>query len=265
MLFRSGRGGSGGGAGGGLGRLDVALDRVQVTDTIALARFEGLFDGARGALAGRFSARVGGREAVAGQAIPQNGGVALRLTGGDAGDILEAAGLLDNVQDGTFALDLAPVAGAAGQYDGLLSIEGARLRGAPAIAALLDAVSVVGLIDQLNGPGIYFSEVEARFRLTPDRVILSRGSAVGPSMGISMDGYYGLQSRRMDLQGVLSPVYLLNGIGRLIARKGEGLIGFNFNLRGTRGAPDVSVNPLSVFTPGMFRDIFRRPPPTLSD
>ena len=83
-------------------------------------------------------------------------------------------------------------------------------------------------------------------------------------MGISMDGYYDLASGQMDFQGVLSPIYAVNAIGRLIARKGEGLIGFNFNLRGTTGAPRVAVNPLSVFTPGMFRDIFRRPPPKLS-
>lgn len=262
--FGQGAGG-GGGAGGAPGRFDVALDTVRVTDTITLDGFTGRAEGvAGGGLRGGFTARVGGEEPVQGELLPQNGGVALRLAGEDAGDILDAAGLLSNVQDGTFRLDLAPVAGAQGQYDGLLTIQGARLQDTPAAAALLDAVSVVGLIDQLNGPGIFFSEVEARFRLTPDRVILSRGSAVGPSMGISMDGYYGLADGRMDLQGVLSPVYVLNAIGRLIARKGEGLIGFNFNLRGTRDAPQVSVNPLSVFTPGMFRDIFRRPPPTLT-
>ncbi|SDX97815.1 AsmA-like C-terminal region-containing protein [Citreimonas salinaria] len=263
--FGQGGGAGGGGSGGAGGRFDLAIDRLQVTDTITLDRFTGRAEAvAGGGLRGGFTARVGGKEPVAGELLPQNGGVALRLAGEDAGDILEAAGLLANVQDGSFRLDLAPVAGATGQYDGLLKIEGARLQDTPAAAALLDAISVVGLIDQLNGPGIFFSEVEARFRLTPGGITLSRGSAVGPSMGVSLDGYYNLADGRMDLQGVLSPVYILNGIGRLIARKGEGLIGFNFNLRGTRDAPQVSVNPLSVFTPGMFRDIFRRPPPTLT-
>ncbi|MEN9060057.1 AsmA-like C-terminal region-containing protein [Ponticoccus litoralis] len=116
----------------------------------------------------------------------------------------------------------------------------------------------------MNGPGIFFSEVEARFRLSPSRVVVSRSSAVGPSMGISLDGYYDLAARQMDMQGVLSPIYIVNGIGRIFSRKGEGLIGFNFNLRGAVDAPRVAVNPLSVFTPGMFRDIFRRPPPELS-
>ena len=67
----------------------------------------------------------------------------------------------------------------------------------------------------------------------------------------------------MDFQGVVSPFFLINGIGSVLTRRGEGLIGFNFNLRGSVDNPQVSVNPLSALTPGMFREIFRRPPPTV--
>ena len=66
-------------------------------------------------------------------------------------------------------------------------------------------------------------------------------------------------------QGVISPLYLLNGIGSFLTRKGEGLIGFNFNLTGSAASPSVSVNPLSAFTPGMFREIFRRPVPEVTE
>ncbi|WP_245853584.1 DUF3971 domain-containing protein [Maliponia aquimaris] len=258
----SGTAGTDPGTGGGA-PLTLALDSLRLTDAIVLERFRGSFDTVRG-LNGRFEARLGGRTPVKGRAVPQQTGTAFRITGEDAGDVLRAAGLLKTVRNGTFRLDIAPVQGQPGSWDGLMQIEGARLREAPGIAALLDAVSIVGLIDQLNGPGIFFSEVEARFRLTPNRIVVSRSSAVGPSMGISMDGYYDLTTGQMDMQGVLSPIYIVNGIGRLISRQGEGLIGFNFNLRGPVDNPRVSVNPLSVFTPGMFRDIFRRPPPELS-
>lgn len=257
-----GSGGGGGGAGGGA-PLTLALDRLQVTDSIELRDFRGSFATARG-LEGRFEGELAGRTPIQGEAIPQNGASAFRIRGEDAGDVLRYAGFLKTVQDGTFSLDLAPVRGQAGAFDGLLTIGGARLQKAPIVASLLDGISVVGLIDQLNGPGIFFSEVEARFRMTPSRVVVSRSSAVGPSMGISLDGYYDLAARQMDMQGVLSPIYIVNGIGRIFSRKGEGLIGFNFNLRGAVDSPRVAVNPLSVFTPGMFRDIFRRPPPELS-
>ncbi|KUF11680.1 hypothetical protein AVJ23_06675 [Pseudoponticoccus marisrubri] len=254
---------AGGGGNGPGGPLLLALDRLQLTDSIHFTDFRGSFNDNNG-LQGGFRARIGGKAPVQGELVPRNGRTGVRMAGEDAGDILRAAGLLRTVQNGTFRLDLMPIAGQAGHYDGRLRILGARLRKAPAIAALLDAASVVGVIDQLNGPGIFFSEVEAEFRLTPSRVILTRSSAVGPSMGISMDGFYDLASGQMDMQGVLSPIYIVNAIGRLIARKGEGLIGFNFNLTGPADQPRVSVNPLSVFTPGMFRDIFRRPPPKLS-
>jgi hypothetical protein len=136
------------------------------------------------------------------------------------------------------------------------------LRDAPGIASLLDAISIVGLLDQLEGPGILFNEVQARFRLTPDRLILTESSATGPSMGISLDGIYDLTSSSLDFQGVVSPIFFLNGIGSIFTRRGEGLIGFNFGLTGPASDPQVSVNPLSALTPGMFREIFRRPPPS---
>ncbi|MDX1782222.1 MAG: hypothetical protein R3256_13020, partial [Thalassovita sp.] len=109
-----------------------------------------------------------------------------------------------------------------------------------------------------------FNEVEAKFRLTPERLILRRGSAIGASMGLSIDGIYDFGKQEMDFQGVLSPIYALNALGSILTRKGEGLIGFNYTLRGGPERPSVQVNPLSIFTPGMFRDIFRRPPPKVS-
>ena len=112
-------------------------------------------------------------------------------------------------------LSLVPVRGQKGSYSGQLDVTDTRLQDAPAIGSLLDAISVVGIIDQLEGPGIYFQNVEARFRLTPDELILSQSSATGPSMGISMDGYYNLGTKQLDMQGVLSPIYILNGIGSL--------------------------------------------------
>ena len=132
------------------------------------------------------------------------------------------------------------------------------------LAEMLNLISVVGLLEQLNGPGLLFAEADGSFVLTPEQVTVQKGSATGASLGVSMDGTYQLGTGALDLQGVVSPIYMLNGIGAIISKRGEGVLGFNYSLTGTAAAPAISVNPLSIFTPGMFRDIFRRPPPVAS-
>lgn len=257
-----GQGAGGGGGSGEGGGLSVALDTLQVSDKIALRAFRGDFVRGRG-LQGDFTASVNGAAPVRGQIVPDARGTALRLASDDAGRVMAAAGLLKNAQGGSMLLELAPT-GETGTYDGTLKATGVRLQNAPALGALLDAMSIVGLMDQLQGQGIYFANVDADFRITPSQVILQRASATGPSMGLSLDGYFQMASGEMDFQGVLSPIYLINGIGSLLTRPGEGLVGFNFNIGGTAEAPKVRVNPFSVLTPGMFREIFRRPPPRVS-
>lgn len=245
------------------GPVTLALDRMQVSEGIALNRFRGDFS-LSGGMQGAFTADVNGGTAIQGDVVPVNGRSAFRIRSENAGRLMQSVGLLKSAQGGDLSLILTPKGG-EGTYDGTFAAENVRLRNAPAIGALLDAISIVGLLDQLEGPGIYFAEVEGEFRLTPQQVILKRSSASGPSMGVSLDGYYDLGSGRMDMQGVLSPIYMLNGIGAIFTRRGEGLIGFNFNVKGTADKPRVSVNPLSILTPGMFREIFRRPPPKLTE
>ena len=255
--------GPGARGGGGGGPLVVALDRLEVSDGIVLERFRGRFETAEG-LAGGFTAEVGGQAPIRGEILPRGGGRSgFRIAAEDAGAVFRAAGLLRQAAGGSMTLAIEP-GPQPGTQDGLLRVADIRLRDAPVMAELLNALSIVGLLEQLGGQGIYFSDVEARFRVTPDRVVVSRSSAIGPSMGISLDGYYGRAARRLDMQGVLSPVYLVNVVGAPLTRRGEGLIGFNFQLTGDARAPRVAVNPLSALTPGMFREIFRRPPPQLS-
>jgi hypothetical protein len=252
-----------GSSGGEGGPMQVSLDRLQITEGIALTGFRGDFNGA-GGFSGQFNGQVNGAVAVSGIVAPSNGRTAVRVTSDNAGAVVRAAGFLDNAVGGSLDLRLLPT-GDEGTYDGYLAINDIRVRDAPTIAALLDAISVVGLLQQLDGQGLSFEDVDARFRLTPDQVIVTQASAVGPGLGISIDGIYTLATKQIDLQGVVSPLYFLNGIGSFLTRRGEGLIGFNFNIRGTTSAPQVSVNPLSALTPGMFRELFRRPPPEVSE
>jgi hypothetical protein len=246
---------------GDTGPISLLLDRLQISDTIALRNFQGQFS-TNGGLDGTFAGLVNGQASVTGRVLPQNGRSAIRIQAKDAGSVFAATGLLKQARGGQLSLTLVPVA-EAGSFDGALIVENTRVQDAPAMAALLNAASIIGLLDELGGQGIQFSDVEAKFRLTPSLITLVSASAIGPSMGISMDGRYAVQSGQIDMRGVISPLYLLNGIGSILSRKGEGLIGFNYRLSGTAKAPLVSVNPLSALTPGILRDVFRPPTATV--
>ncbi len=246
---------------GRTGPVSLVLDRLQISEGIALTDFRSELNMNNGP-DGQFTGRVNGVTPIQGRVIPQRGRSAFRIQSSDAAGVFASAGLIKQARNGVLDLTLVP-GKASGTYEGRLQVtDGMRIKDAPAMAALLNAISLVGILEQMGGDGIHFQEVDARFQLSPERITLYSGSAIGASMGISMDGYYFPADKRLDMQGVISPVYLVNAVGGLFTRRGEGLLGFNYTLKGTTDRLRVSVNPLSVFTPAMFRDIFRRAPPS---
>ncbi len=243
------------------GPLTVQLDRLIVSDSISLTDFRGDFS-SRGGFNGDFAANVNGSAPVRGTVVPSREGSAVRITSQDAGAVMAAALIFAHARGGNLDLQLVPT-GAVGEYNGRAKIGTIRVKNASVLAELLSAISVIGLLEQLNNSGLVFTQADAEFRLTPDAVEVTRGSAIGASLGVSMAGIYQSGSRRLQMQGVVSPIYLLNGIGSFLTRKGEGLFGFNYKIGGTADAPKISVNPLSILTPGMFRELFRKPAPVL--
>lgn len=257
--FETGSGG--GGRAGPDEPLSIRLDEMIFADGIALSAFRGDFDLA-GGLSGAFEAQVRNGAQIEGTVAQTAKGAAYRITAQDGGRALDGFGVFSQARGGDLEIVLVPT-GIPGTFEGDMVLEDTKLVDAPAMAEMLAAISVIGLIDQLDGQGISFQEVKARFRLSPKRVTLYSSSATSVSLGLSMDGYYNLDTSTMDMQGVLSPFYLINSIGRIVsARDGEGLVGFAFTLTGPDDDLDINVNPLSVLTPGFLREMFRREAPT---
>ena len=253
-----------GGAGGDEGGpIDVRLNSLRISEGIRLTDFRGAFDTNAG-LSGDFVASVNSLAEIAGAVAPVGDGTAVRITSQNAGAVMAAAGIFDKGRGGNLDMTMVP-RGPKGEYAGKATFTRLRVQGAPALAELLSAVSVVGLLEQMNGEGLAFNNGEVTFVLTPKAVEITQGSAVGASLGISFAGLYLTGSGQIDLQGVISPIYLVNGVGQILTRRGEGLFGFNYRLTGTAADPNVAVNPLSVLTPGMFRELFRQRPPNLKD
>ena len=250
-----------GSSGGAETPLSLTLQRLRVSDGIILSDVTGAFR-MTDKIAGQFTARVDGGPRIDGRLGPAQNGTAVQIEAADAGAVLAAAGIYTAARGGAMDLRLTP-RGAAGHYDGSIGITTLRVQNASALAELLNAVSVIGLLEQLGGEGILFNNVRARFALTPEAVELREGAATGASLGVTMQGLYNTATTALDMQGTISPVYLLNGIGEVIAKRGEGVVGFNYTLNGLAADPQVNVNLMSVLTPGFLRDIFRKPAPTL--
>lgn len=93
------------------------------------------------------------------------------------------------------------------------------------LASLFLAVPGIGLLKQINGEGILFSDVDGALRLTPDGVNVTGGSAVGASMGVTLQG-----NDEYPKGGA--------GNGQIISQKGEGLFGLTCSLHDLfRAAP----------------------------
>lgn len=252
--------GAGGGGAGPSEPLNVRLDNLIIAKGIVLRDFVGEFDLA-GGLSGKFTSTAKGGGKVNGVVTQRKKGTAYKITSPDGGRVLNSFGVFTKARGGQMVVTLKPT-GQTGTFEGELLLENTRLVDAPVMAELLAAISIVGLFDQMDGEGISFPEVKGQFRLDPDKVTLYSSSAISASLGLSMDGYYDLNTNELDMQGTLSPFYLVNAIGRIVsARDGEGLVGFNFTLTGPDDDLEVGVNPLSVLTPGFLREIFRRQAP----
>ena len=245
-----------GGARPRMGGIDVTLDRVRLAQTLALTDLRGRLSGD---LNGSLTARVNGAAPVTLRLAPgdtASGRPAMHVTGPDGGEVLRSSGLVSLFQGGAFDLRLVP-RGGKGRYRGQLRVRDTALVDGPGAAAFVAALSGIGAVDLLAGRGIAFSDVRADFMLTPDRIDLMSASATGPAIGLSIDGDVDLAGRRLDLQGVVSPVYFLNQIGSFMTRRGEGLFGLHYTLTGSMAGPRLAANPLSVLTPGFLREVFR--------
>jgi hypothetical protein len=83
-------------------------------------------------------------------------------------------------------------------------------------------------------------------------------------VGATFQGTVRDASGRMDMTGTFMPAYGLNSlfgqlpiIGDLLGNgRDRGLLGITFKLVGPYDTPRLTVNPLSLIAPGVFRNIF---------
>ncbi|MCI5047974.1 MAG: DUF3971 domain-containing protein [Aquisalinus sp.] len=151
-----------------------------------------------------------------------------------------------------------------GPVAGTFTADNFVVSNAPFIARLLAAVSLDGLSDLLAGEGIEVSQVVADMQFDQGSMNIVDARIVSPAIGISVNGAIDLASNNLDINGALAPAYQVNsmlgrvpGLGELfVSRDGEGLVAFSYALDGPIQEPTITVNTLSLLTPGVFRRLF---------
>lgn len=201
-----------------------------------------------------FSFRIGG----------ERGGRTLEAQAGNAGALLRALSVYDTMKGGTMRLsgrynDSAP----GNPLSATLLMNDYVVEDAPVLARLLTLASLTGFVDTLQGKGIAFAKFSAPFTLANDVITLKDVKTYGPAMGLFTEGTIRFPGQVLDLNGTIVPSYTINNVlgnvpilGDILTGGGEGVFAARFSVSGPAANPDVSVNPLSILTPGFLRGLF---------
>ncbi|RYG94485.1 MAG: hypothetical protein EON58_16135, partial [Alphaproteobacteria bacterium] len=93
---------------------------------------------------------------------------------------------------------------------------------------------------------------------------VANGIVRGEQIGATFQGMLRDARGSMDMTGTFMPAYGINRlfgelplIGAILGNgRDRGLIGITFKLEGVFDKPKLTINPLSIIAPGVFRQIF---------
>jgi hypothetical protein len=193
----------------------------------------------------------------------------VKIQSADAGSILRFFDYYDKMSGGSINIALAtngdgPMRGSIDARDFTLVNE-PRMRslvgGKPSDGgpSLKDAVK-----KDIDVSKVRFSRGSASIVKGENSLSLTEGILRGDLIGLSFKGTAYDPDGNMNMTGTFMPAYGLNRIfgeipllGQLLGNGEErGLIGITFRLSGKAKKPQLSVNPISLIAPGIFRQIF---------
>lgn len=182
----------------------------------------------------------------------------------NAGAILTGLGITDQARGGILKLEgIYDIATHTGS--GKLNVDNLVVTQAPMLAQLLSLVSVVGAIDALTSGGITFDTIQIPFETSDSILNIKEAYATSASLGLSASGSYDTFQDSVNISGAVSPMYLINGmlgdipvLGEIVTGdKGEGIFAATYQITGSTEQPNVRINPLSMLTPGVLREVFK--------
>ena len=147
-----------------------------------------------------------------------------------------------------------------------LTIKNFKLQEVPVLTKILTLASLQGIADLLTGEGIKFDELEMDFKTENKLMTIEEAHAIGPSISILMSGYVE-KGKLVSLRGTLVPATTINKIigkikiiGDILigSKKGEGVFGVSFKIKGPPKNLKTTVNPIKTLTPRFITRILEK-------
>ena len=217
----------------------------------------------------------GWRSASAVGALPSGGQLALELVpkgvdrtleirSDNAGALITALDLGRRIDGGDLLLTARIKPREPTLVEGRFEIKSFVLKNAPLLARMLTLASFTGIGNLLGGEGIQVDHLLLPFTLDDRKLTFTDGLLRGSQLGLTLKGDVELEQDTIDLAGTIIPVYSINRligqvpvIGRILTGiDGRGAFAVTYSLKGPHDRPAVYVNPLSILTPGLLRDVF---------
>ena len=212
------------------------------------------------AVQGRF-----GRDTVQGS---MSGDQLVKISAQDSGALLSFIDLYKHMEGGQLSASMKLT---EDTLDGALEIQNFTLRDEPAIRRLVaqsTEVSAPGenadAARKINAGAVGFKRLKVNFSRAGSRLELRDATMYGPDIGLSVDGWLDYSHDRVAMNGTFVPAFAINNLFSQIpvlgvflgGKSNEGLLAITFKISGSASTPTLSINPLSVITPGFLRNIF---------
>lgn len=263
--------GGGGGADSNLNlRLQAKLDRVV-----------GFGDEAMGNVSLTYASRSGKTTALDVSAVTDTGQALVSklrrpeglsevsVTSSDAGALSRFINLYDHMVGGLLNLKLAESAN--GTWNGSLDIRNFQVENEQRLQSIVstptgaDGRSLNSAVRRdIDVSTARFQRAFARLVYSDSTLRIDNGIVRGEQVGATLQGTVRDAKGRIDMTGTFMPAYGLNRlfaelpvIGILLGNgRDRGLLGITFKLSGATEQPKLTINPLSIIAPGVFRQIF---------
>jgi hypothetical protein len=177
----------------------------------------------------------------------------------DLGQTLRVLGAYDNLQGGKLAGSITYTGPRTGQ--GRLTLTNFELRRMPTLMRLLSLISLEQLVAGTDT--LIFNKAIFPVRQEGPNMVLDNATMEGPSMSLKLKGSYNQAQSTLNMAGQLAPAIPFNRLvtkipllGTLLSGSQDGLVVADFTLTGPTANLDISVQPLSIVTPGLLKDLF---------